>query len=137
MQEVDTVPANTPLVLIGTHDETYTIAGAAYCSAPKVNLLKQGDGTTVFNGSTPDYLLYSDGKFYQIGSGTVATDKAFLHLAGSLSSAAGLRMIFEDNGATDINAIEADEEGVKFIKNGKLYIKKNNIVYDALGRVVR
>jgi len=46
-------------------------------------------------------------------------------------------MIFDDNGATDINAIEADEEGVKFIENGKFLIKKNGVLYNALGQVVR
>ena len=137
MVPVTKVPKNTPLVLIGTAGADYSIVGAALPNRIGTNLLVQGDGTTVFNGTTWDYLLYSDGLFYQIGSGTVATDKAYLHLDGAPSSAAGLRMIFDNNGATDINAIEADEEGVKFIENGMFLIKKNGVVYNALGQVVR
>lgn len=41
------------------------------------------------------------------------------------------------NSGTDINNIEASEEGVKFIREGKLFIKKNGVVYDALGRMVK
>lgn len=130
------VPTATPLLLIGTASTTYYVPVAESASAPASNLLEAGDGTTIFDGTTPDYILYSDGLFYQIGSGTVATDKAYLHL-DSAPGAAGLRILLEEENATNIESIEATDKAVKFIENGKLYIKKNNIVYDAMGRVIR
>ena len=56
------------------------------------------------------------------------------------SSAPGrpiIAMPFGGNGATSIDAIEASEKAVKFVENGKLLIKKNGVVYDTTGRVVR
>jgi hypothetical protein len=64
--------------------------------------LVKGDGTTEFDGSTYDYILYSDGKFYQIGSGTVATNKAYLHLDSAPSGARALDIVIDD----DVTAIE-------------------------------
>ena len=42
-----------------------------------------------------------------------------------------------ENGATNINAIDASEEVVKFFQNGKLFIKKNGVVYDMMGAIVK
>ena len=56
------------------------------------------------------------------------------------SSAPGrpiIAMPLGENGATSIDAIEASEKAVKFVENGKLLIKKNGVVYDTTGRVVR
>jgi len=38
---------------------------------------------------------------------------------------------------TRINHIEGQEQAVRFIRNGQLFIRKNGITYDAIGRVVR
>ena len=102
MTRVETVPENTPLLLIGTAGTTYNVPVAASATAPATNYLVKGDGTTVFNGKTYDYILYSDGKFYQIGSGTVATNKAYLHLDSEPSGARALDIIIDD----DVTAIE-------------------------------
>ena len=107
LSEVAAVPENTPLLLIGTAGTTYNVPVASSATAPAENLLVKGDGTTVFNGSTYDYILFSDGKFYQIGSGTVATNKAYLH-CDTDPTAAGARsldIIFDDEttGITDNN----------------------------------
>lgn len=141
MSPIVTAPKGTPLLLIGTAGTEYSIAGDTLgTKAPATNFLRAGDGTTVFNGTTWDYLLFSDGLFYQIGSGTVATDKAYLHLGSNPNptpGAPGLPIIFQGNNATDINAIEAQEEAVKFFQNGKLFIQKNGVVYDMMGAVVK
>ena len=104
------VPENTPLLLVGTAGTKYNVPVAASASAPETNLLKKGDGTTEFDGSTYDYILYSDGKFYQIGSGTVATNKAYLHL-DSAPSAHALDIIFEESGeATGITEVSSKKQ---------------------------
>ena len=86
------------------------------------------------NSTTAEFQLLAENG----ATATVGTDKAYLEFNEVINLApAALRLIDEENGATDIMAIDATEEAVKFIENGKLYIKKNNVVYDALGRVVR
>ena len=107
MTSVGAVPANTPLLLIGTKDVTYNVPVAASATAPETNLLVKGDGTTEFDGTTYDYILYSDGKFYQIGSGTVATNKAYLHL-DSAPGARALDIVFDDE-PTAIETVKAEK----------------------------
>lgn len=79
LTEVTTVPPATPLILIGTASTKYNIPISSSLTAVGTNLLKAGDGTTEFDGTTYDYILYTDGLFYQLGSGKVATTKAYLH----------------------------------------------------------
>ncbi|MBQ7672203.1 MAG: hypothetical protein IJS49_03910, partial [Paludibacteraceae bacterium] len=47
------------------------------------------------------------------------------------------RILFNENGATGIENVESQEKAVKFIQNGQIYIQKNGVAYDAMGRVVR
>ena len=101
IEEVGAVPANTPLILIGTAGTEYSVPVATAASAPATNLLKAGDGSTVFDGSTFDYILASDGMFHQISSGTVATGKAYLHLDSA--PARELSIVFADDTVTSIN----------------------------------
>ena len=76
------------------------------------------------------------------GSGILA-NRAFIQLAevGDLSnvpSAPAMHFdINEESNATDVQSIGAEEVAVKIIENGQLLIKKNGIVYDTTGRVVR
>lgn len=101
IEEVGAVPANTPLILIGTAGTEYSVPVATAASAPATNLLKAGDGSTVFDGSTFDYILAADGMFHQISSGTVATGKAYLHLDSA--PARELSIVFADDTVTSIN----------------------------------
>lgn len=131
------VPAGTPLLLIGTAGTEYSVPVAASASAPAKNLLVAGDGTTTFDGSTNDYILFSDGLFYQIGSGTVATNKAYLHLTEA-PAARALNIIVSDATAVKaVKTVQADgacynlsgqrvaqpSKGL-YIVNGKKYIVK-------------
>ena len=140
LDPVGAVPAGTPLMLVGTASTEYTVPVIAPVSAPGTNMFRAGDGTTVFNGSSFDYILYTDGLFYQIGSGTVATNKAYLHCDSNPTSggARELRISFGD----DITGIEQIDNGQwtidnsqdgKFIENGKLVIVKNGVKYNAAG----
>lgn len=108
MTMVDEVPAKTPLVLVGTANNSYEVPVLASATAPETNLLKAGEGSNkVFDGSTYDYILYSDGKFYQIGSGSVATTKAYLHLDAAPSNGARtFSLIFSET--TRVNKVKAD-----------------------------
>lgn len=126
--EVGAVPAGTPLMLIGTADTEYTVPVAASATAPATNLLRAGDGTTTFGGTSFDYILYSDGKFYQIGEGTVATTKAYLHCETDPTAAAGVR------GLSIVFAGETTGIGASLMNNEE--ILKSGEVYDLQGRKV-
>jgi hypothetical protein len=144
LDEVGAVPAGTPLMLVGTASTEYTVPVIAPVSAPAVNMFRAGDGTTVFNGSTFDYILYTDGKFYQIGSGSVPVGKAYLHCDSNPTTplARELRISFGDNitGIEQIDngqlTIDNSQDG-KFIENGKLVIVKNGVKYNAAGAQVK
>ncbi len=110
------VPAGTPLMLVGTVGTSYNVPVVTTATAPATNLLLAGDGTTTFDGSTYDYILFSDGKFYLIGEGTVPVGKAYLHLDSAPSGARELAIIFEDE-STGI----AEMQTVKNVENGKFY----------------
>ena len=105
-EEVGAVPAGTPLLLKGTAGTEYSVPVAAEATAPATNLLRAGDGTTEFPvQNSYDYLLASDGKFYQIGSGTIAVGKAYLHLDSNPAGARSLSVIFADDMTTGIETI--------------------------------
>lgn len=144
MTAVGAVPAGTPLVLIGTGSTQFSVPviSEAAATAPTGNLLRAGDGYTTFSGSTYDYIIWTDGLFHQISGGSVPYGKAYLHLSGDPlygtgSSTPGVRIIFEDNNATSFESVETKSEATKFIENGRLFIRKNGITYDALGRIIR
>lgn len=108
LEEVGAVPAGTPLMLVGTAGTEYTVPVAVSAEAPANNMFRAGDGTTEFKGTTFDYILYSDGLFYQIGSGTVATTKAYLH-CNTDPTASGSRTLAlsfgnETTGISNVNA---------------------------------
>ena len=82
-----------------------------------------------------NYVLLDDDKFHEIQGGTVTFNhtRAYLHV-DSGEPAPALRII---ETATNIENIEGNETAVKFIENGQLFIKKNGVVYDAVGTVVK
>ena len=102
------VPAGTPLILEGTAATEYTVPVVASATALEVNLLKAGDGTSEFDGTTYDYLLAEDGKFHQISSGTIAVGKAYLHCDSDPTAAGARALTIEFGGkTTGINKVEA------------------------------
>lgn len=99
------VPENTPLLLIGTAGTTYNVPVVASATAPATNYLVKGDGTTDMSGVDGyNYILFSDGLFYKVNSGTIATTKAYLHLENdpTAGGARGLDIVIDD----DVTAIE-------------------------------
>ena len=139
LEEVGAVPAGTPLMLIGSADTKYTIPVAASASAPAVNMFVAGDGTTEFDGTTYDYILFSDGLFYQIGNGTVATNKAYLHCTSDPTSALApsLSIVFGCE-TTGINSAKSEEIKDKSFFNlaGQRVMNPSKGLYIVNGRKV-
>ncbi len=123
LEQVTSVPANTPLILKGIANKSYFVPFAAAThvpESPSVNLLKAGDGTTTIGGTSKyDYVL-KDGKFYRANEGTVAVGKAYLHLDAA-PEAHELTLIFGD-----------DVTGIQNVKVGT----EDNVYYDLQGRRV-
>ncbi|MBP3775669.1 MAG: hypothetical protein J6I37_01640 [Prevotella sp.] len=123
LEQVTSVPANTPLILKGIAEKSYFVPFAAAThvpESPSVNLLKAGDGTTTIGGTSKyDYVL-NKGKFYRANEGTVAVGKAYLHLDAA-PEAHELTLIFGD-----------DVTGIQNVKVGT----EDNVYYDLQGRRV-
>ena len=147
LEAVTTVPAGTPLMLIGTAGTEYTVPVAASASEPAVNMFRAGDGTTTFNAESTtsyDYILFTDGKFYRIETGTaVPVGKAYLHCDSDPTAGTGAPSLSIDfGGTTGIDEVRGEMEDVRgeyynlagqrvanpakglYIVNGKKYMVK-------------
>ena len=121
LAEVGAVPAGTPLMLIGTAGTEYTVPVAASASAPAVNIFVAGDGTTTFDAESTtsyDYILFTDGKFYRIETGTaVPVGKAYLHCTSDPTAAGAPSLSIDFGGTTGIDSVKASEAKA----NGEYY----------------
>ena len=117
LAEVGAVPANTPLMLIGTAGTEYTVPVAASASEPAVNMFRAGDGTTTFNAESTtsyDYILFTDGKFYRIETGTaVPVGKAYLHCTSDPTTAGAPSLSIDFGGTTGIDEVRGKMEDVR------------------------
>ena len=150
----DIVPAATPLVLgaaEGTYDLVFTTGGVA----PGANSLLVGSDEAVMTNTlvSGNHIYYglslnsageasSVGFYWMAENGGAfenAAHKAFLAVPvltyQDYFLAPAIR--FEENNATNIQNIEGQEKAVKFIQNGQIFIRKDGVVYDAMGRVIR
>ena len=117
LEEVGAVPAGTPLMLIGTAGTEYTVPVAASASEPAVNMFRAGDGTTTFNAESTtsyDYILFTDGKFYRIETGTaVPVGKAYLHCTSDPTAAGAPSLSIDFGGTTGIDEVRGKMEDVR------------------------
>ena len=143
----DVIPAYTGVVVKGTASTEYTFAYNTKTPEDVASNLLKGEVAEKEVEVNSTYVLATGDassctfKSYtnagDKGNVTLGAYKAYI-LTSSLSSAPDrLRIIVEENNATNIEDIEVKEEAVKFIENGKLLINRDGIIYDALGRKVR
>lgn len=110
LEEVTTVPADTPLMLIGTAGTEYVVPAAASATPPAKNMFVAADGITEFDGTSYDYILASDGLFHLISSGTVAVGRAYLHCDSNPTTASAPCLSFDLNGTTGIDSVKASDK---------------------------
>ena len=147
--EGDIVPAGEPLVIYtidpGTKTLVFAESNAETYAENDLNDLKGSDVDATTTGGDVYYALSlnAQGKdvgFYWMEENGAAFNngahKAYLAL-GANQAPARYYVFNEENNATDIQNVEGTENAVKFIENGKLYIQKNGVVYDAMGKTVR
>ena len=79
--------------------------------------------------------------FYWIANNGAAFEngahKAFLAVPVTSGGSEAPAILFNENGATNVETIKAQEGVKKFIENGRILIEKNGITYDTMGRIVR
>ncbi len=65
--------------------------------------------------------------------------RAYIDLSNVSSPAPGryVEIPFAPTTATDIQSLDQTDDIVKFFQNGQLFIKKDGIIYDVLGRIVK
>ena len=138
LEEVDAVPANTPLMLIGTAGTEYTVPVVASASAPAKNMFVAADGTTEFDGTSYDYILASDGLFHQISSGKVAVGKAYLHCDSDPTGATAPYLTIDFGGTTGIDSVKAADKanGEYYNLNGQRVAQPTKGLYIVNGKKV-
>ena len=124
--------ATIPIVNSGTTD----VSKNKLVGKTEEYLLPAGEGYVLLNGDNGIGFYINPDAAFTIGANTAYLPVGF---TGSNPDAApsSFRIVDEENNATNINSINANENVIKFIENGQLLIKKNGIVYDAIGRVIR
>ena len=137
MSPVTAVPADTPLLLVGTAGTPYSVPVAAEASAPGTNYLKKGPQD--FTGTEEDkYILWTDGKFHLVDEGTLAANKAYLDLDGV--GAHELSIVFDDEGETtalsEVRGLKSEVRGEYFNLNGQRVAQPTKGLYIVNGRKV-
>ncbi len=83
-------------------------------------------------------LKKNDNKFVRFEGESFPAYRACLAITPENTNApSAFRIVEEEQNATSVQNIESNDDVVKFFENGQLFIKKNGVVYDAVGRRVR
>lgn len=138
-------------VYIRSGDDDYT-GCPTFVESVSQNCMKGGgDYSTNVAASTEGsyrYIFAKDGSgnigFYKLTDTdhTLAAHKAYLETSADVTpdgpGAPAIHLVFdEENGATALEQFEANDEVLKFIENGQLFIRKNGVTYDLMGRTVK
>ena len=137
------IPANAGIILKGeSSGATATITASAEDATTLtenqlVGVVEEVNSFNVANAYILATNVDGDGltKFHLYEGSIFPAHKAYMVIEGANN--APIRIEFAENNTTDINAIEASEKAVKFFENGKIFILRDGVVYDATGRVVR
>lgn len=144
------VPANTGVLIKSDNSSVTYYTTSESVSDLENNMLYPGTGTTITSPTSCKYYLLGYGTqndnstlgfYYGAASGAafqVRNGGAYLAIPDDgYAPAPGYRIIEEESTTTTLYNIESSEKAVKFFESGILYIMRDGVVYDALGRVVR
>lgn len=147
----DIVPAGEGLMLKGSNGATITIPVATSGTSIEGNKLVGSPTGEIIKFTTPNYvsfyLLANNGgtaQFENISSYVysnsflfIPEERAYLDLSGASMAPNALGIDLGENNATQLEALAENENVVKFFQNGQLYILRDGITYDTMGRIVR
>lgn len=139
------VPAEEGVILKGTEGATVTItptnAEASDYDDNLNDLMNTAVAPAIASEGSNMYVLATIGgttAFYPCGNITIPMNKAWMFIFPAANQAPdAIRIEFAENSATNIQNVEGAEKAVKFIENGKLFILREGVVYDATGRMVK
>ncbi|MBE6323402.1 MAG: hypothetical protein E7074_00315 [Bacteroidales bacterium] len=140
LTEIKKVPANTGFVVNATAAGTYSIPVFSGVTDDVTGNLLHKQLTAGTPSETTYYTLAVDEGnpvFKKSAGGTLAAGKAYLVPSSGNNAPSIIRVVDEENNATNIESIEASDKAVKFIENGQLLIKRDNVIYDTMGRIIR
>ena len=143
----EVVPKTIAVVLEGAEGIYDFIVTPVPGMGPAATNLKGSDVATTTTGGDVYYGLSlnsasqanSVGFYWMAENGAAFTNgahKAYLAV-NEFPASAPERILFHDNNATNIQNVEGAEKAVKVMENGKRYIQKNGVDYDAMGKTVR
>ena len=145
-----TIPAYTGVVVRGTAGtygfEKSDVSPAALSDNLLIGVTAPKDTTHstayVLAGVDPDDTNCILFKLYKNASDendvTLGAYKSYIPKSVLPGSPDRIRFIIADgNNTTSIEATKANESAVKFVENGQLFIKRNDVVYDVMGRIVK
>ena len=92
------------------------------------------------NDRTKLYLGENDNLYWPDADVTVHAFRAYFVVDLGASAAPELRIVTNLNDATGVAEVRgqmSDVRAEKFIENGVLYILRDGVVYDALGRIIK
>ena len=134
--EDEVIPAGTGVVVNASEGNHIFSQSAA--DAENITSLLSGSITATAVEARSVYVLSKDAEgvcFADFTGTSVPAYRAYLEKDGS--PAPSIRIILGENNATSIHDPQSSNEAVKFFDNGQIFIFKNGITYDLLGRVVR
>jgi len=142
---IDSIPANTGVILYGTADHQYTL------TAPATNANSNVAALTGTNHLEPasawgqkvakeNVYILSGSEMYKYVGSDMKDNKAYLDLNGIITSAPQrIRMVIAQEEQTE--AIESAEaasvKAVKFMENGEIFIRRGENVYNLQGQIVK
>lgn len=139
----EAVAAGTGLLLKGTagsYSIPVAVSGATHNNNKLVGVT-DADGEDVASASKYVLTRQNNQVVFAPTNGAntphLAKGQAYLDLTTSSPAPSAIRIILEEENATSVENIQATEQAVKYFENGILYIKRNGVVFDALGRIVK
>ena len=98
---------------------------------------------TAISVDAPYYMISGDAVVNAVTGSTLPANRAYIDMANvpvynpSNAPERIVTIALGGNGATNIMNVDDVESAVKFIENGKLFIKKNGVIYNAVGAIVK
>ena len=140
-----TLVAGKPYIFQATADKLIATYTGDFVSDPVAGdngLIGKFEAETITTAHGTSYILRNNEvcKVVEGGSGVICSaNRAYFDFYGLVPvSAPGVREIpMAPSDATNIQNINDNENIVKFIENGKLLIRKDGVVYDVTGRIVK
>jgi uncharacterized repeat protein (TIGR02543 family) len=138
----DVVPAGHAVILKASSAASFTVTTTAATAFDMTGIENDLIGSTGTAANANTYVLAYQGSpaatgFFKMTSGTIPAHKAYLDLTSGGGAPSAIRVVEENNNATSIEDIEEAEKAVKFFENGQIYILRDGITYDVMGRIVK